>query len=614
MNKLYLAGRLWSAFFMSNFLFLSMVFYGIVWYNKAWRIVGMRVTTSKSKNAESFYITKGYINDKGVSTSTIIRKLGTLQELIKEHGPTRDDVMAWAKEEARLETQKYKEEQRTKAVQITFHSDRPLAYDQQIFYRGGYLFLQSIYYSLSLDKTCRKLRDKYKFKYDINAILSDMIFARVLEPSSKRSSFNVASEFLEAPTYELHDVYRALDVLGNECDFIQAEVYKNSHLAGKRNDKILFYDCTNYYFEIEQEDGDKKYGKSKEHRPNPIIQMGMFMDGDGIPLAFSLFPGNANEQTSLKPLEEKVLSEFGCQKFIYCSDAGLGSEKIRNYNHMGQRAFIVTQSIKKLKAEDKEWALNGTGFKRVSDDTPVDISKLPDDDTGLYYKEEPYTPKTLHQRLIVTYSPRFAKYQKAVRDAQVDRAQKLIDSGSIKRNRKNPTDPARFIGKIAVTDSGEAANIHNYLDTAKVEQEALYDGLYAVSTDLLDDPVGDILSVSEGRWEIEECFRIMKTDFEARPVFLQNNVRIKAHFLTCFLALIVYRYLEKRIDDSYTCDEILSTLRGMNFADIKEQGFMPTYRRTKLTDKLHEACGFRTDYEFITKSQMKTIQKKSKGK
>jgi hypothetical protein len=279
---------------------------------------------------------------------------------------------------------------------------------------------------------------------------------------------------------------------------------------------------------------------------------------------------------------------------------------------MGERAFIVTQSIKKLKAEDKEWALNGKGFKSVSDDTPVDISKLPDDDTGLYYKEEPYTPKTLHQRLIVTYSPKFAKYQKAVRDSQVERAQKLIDSGSIKRNRKNPNDPARFIGKMAVTDSGEVANIHNYLDTDKVEQESLYDGLYAVSTDLLDDPVGDILKVSEGRWEIEECFRIMKTDFEARPVFLQNDVRIKAHFLTCFLALIIYRYLEQWIDDKYTCDDILSTLKEMNFAGIKEQGFIPTYQRTKLTDNLHEVCGFRTDYEFITKSQMKTIQKKSK--
>lgn len=572
----------------------------------------MRVTTSKSKNAESFYISKGYVNDKGVSTSVIVRKLGTLNDLLVEHGPTRDDVMAWAKKEAALETEKYKKEKQSRSVQITFHGDRQIDYNQQVLYRGGYLFLQHIYYSLCLNKTCRKLRDKYKFKYDINAILSDMIFARILEPSSKRSSFKVASEFLEKPSYELHDIYRSLDVLGNECDFIQSEVYKNSHLAGKRNDKILFYDCTNYYFEIEQEDGIKRYGKSKEHRPNPIIQMGMFMDGDGIPLAFSVFPGNANEQASLKPLEEKVLSEFGCQKFIYCSDAGLGSEKIRNFNHMGKRAFIVTQSIKKLQAEDKEWALNKDGFKRVSDDEPIDITKIPSDDNGLYYKEEPYTPHKMHQRLIVTYSPKFARYQKSVRDVQIERAQKKIDTGEVKRNRKNPTDPARFIDKIAVTDDGEAANIKYYIDEDKIHQETLFDGLYAVSTDLLDDPVSEILKVSEGRWEIEECFRIMKTDFEARPVYLQNETRIKAHFLTCFLALIVYRYLEKNIGDGYTCEEILNTLRGMNFASLQEQGFMPIYQRTKLTDRLHDVCGFHTDYEFISKSQMKTIQKESK--
>ena len=520
--------------------------------------------------------------------------------------------MAWAKKEAALETEKYKKEKQSRSVQITFHGDSQIDYNQQVLYRGGYLFLQHIYYSLCLNKTCRKLRDKYKFKYDINAILSDMIFARILEPSSKRSSFKVASEFLEKPSYELHDIYRSLDVLGNECDFIQSEVYKNSHLAGKRNDKILFYDCTNYYFEIEQEDGIKRYGKSKEHRPNPIIQMGMFMDGDGIPLAFSVFPGNANEQTSLKPLEEKVLSEFGCQKFIYCSDAGLGSEKIRNFNHMGKRAFIVTQSIKKLQAEDKEWALNKDGFKRVSDDEPIDITKIPSDDNGLYYKEEPYTPHKMHQRLIVTYSPKFACYQKSVRDAQIERAQKKIDTGEVKRNRKNPTDPARFIDKIAVTDDGEAANIKYYIDEDKINQESLFDGLYAVSTDLLDDPVSEILKVSEGRWEIEECFRIMKTDFEARPVYLQNETRIKAHFLICFLALIVYRYLEKNIGDGYTCEEILNTLRGMNFASLQEQGFMPIYQRTKLTDRLHDVCGFHTDYEFISKSQMKTIQKESK--
>ena len=443
---------------------------------------------------------------------------------------------------------------------------------------------------------------------------AEFAYARVLEPASKRSSYKTALEFLEKPTYKLHDVYRALDVLGNECDFIQSEVYKNSHFIGSRNDKILYYDCTNYYFQIEQEDGDKKYGKCKEHRPNPIIQMGMFMDGDGIPLAFSLFPGNMNEQKSLKPLEQKVLQDFGYQKFIYCSDAGLGSENIRTYNHMGERAFIVTQSIKKLPAEDKVWALDKTGFRRVSDDKLVDITKLPDDDTGLYYKDEPYTPKKLHQRLIITYSPKYARYQKTIRDAQVDRAEKMIASGNTKKQRKNPNDPARFIGTVAATENGEVAKIHSFLDENKIANEEQYDGLYAVCTDLLDDDVNDILKVSEGRWQIEECFRIMKTDFSARPVYLQNENRIKAHFLICFLALLIYRILEKKLDYKYTCEDILDTLKEMNFANLQEQGFVPLYKRLKITDDLHETCGFRTDYQFITKSQMKTIQKKSKRK
>ena len=486
----------------------------------------MNLHISKSKNSESFYIAKSYAKANGSTTSTIVRKLGTLDQLIVEHGPTRDDVLAWAKNEVKMETEKYKKEKEAKTVLIPFHADRQLDYDKQTLYRGGYLFPQFIYYQLQLHKVCRKLRTKYKFKYDINAILSDLIYARILEPSSKRSSFKVASEFLEKPSYELHDVYRALDVLGSECDLIQSEVYKNSHFLGTRNDKVLYYDCSNYYFEIEQEDGSKKYGKSKEHRPNPIIQMGLFMDGDGIPLAFSLFPGNANEQTSLKPLEKKVLGEFGCQKFIYCSDAGLASEDIRAFNHMGERSYIVTQSIKKLKKEEKEWVLNKQGFKRVSDDTPVDISKLPEDDTGLYYKDEPYTTKKLHQRLIITYSPKYALYQKSIREKQVERAQKMLDSGNTKKNRKNPNDPARFIGSTAATKDGEIADIQHYLDESKIEDEARYDGLYAVCTDLLDDEVSEILKVSEGRWQIEECFRIMKTDFSARPVYLQNeNIR-----------------------------------------------------------------------------------------
>lgn len=574
----------------------------------------MNLHITKSKNSESFYIAKSYAKSNGTTSSMIVRKLGTLNQLLEEHGPTRDDVLAWAKNEVKLETEKYKKEKEEQTVLIPFHADRQMDFEKQVFFRGGYLFLQSVYYQLHMHKICRKLKLKYKFKYDINAVLSDLIYARILEPASKRSSFKTASEFLENPSYELHDVYRALDVLGTECDLIQSEVYKNSHFLENRNDKILYYDCSNYYFEIEQEYGSKKYGKSKEHRPNPIIQMGLFMDGDGIPLAFSLFPGNANEQTSLKPLEKKVLDEFGCQKFVYCSDAGLGSEDIRSFNHMGERAYIVTQSIKKLKKEEKEWVLNMQGFKRVSDDTPVDITQLPEDDMGLYYKDEPYTTKKLHQRLIITYSPKYAVYQKSIREKQVERAQKMLDSGNTKKNRKNPNDPARFIGTTAATEDGEKACIHHYLDEERIEEEARYDGLYAVCTDLLDDDVSDILKVSEGRWQIEECFRIMKTDFSARPVYLQDENRIKAHFLICFLALTIYRFLEKKLDSKYTCGELLNALKAINFAEVQEQGFIPLYKREAITDALHEACGFRTDYQFITKRKMKNIQKKSKGR
>lgn len=574
----------------------------------------MNLHITKSKNAESFYICRSYTKANGSTSSTIVRKLGTLEQLLIEHGPTRDDVVTWAKNEVKIETEKYKAEKEVKTVLIPFHADRQLDYDKQTFFRGGYLFPQSVYYQLQINKICRKLKQKYKFKYDINAILSDLIYARILDPCSKRSSYKTASEFLEKPSYELHDIYRALDVLGTECDLIQSEVYKNSHFLGKRNDKILYYDCTNYYFEIEQEDGNKKYGKSKEHRPNPIIQMGLFMDGDGIPLAFSLFSGNANEQTSLKPLEKKVLSEFECQKFIYCSDAGLGSEAIREYKHMEERAYIVTQSIKKLKQEEKDWVLNPQGFKRVSDNTPVDITKLPEDDKGLYYKDEPYTTKKLHQRLIITYSPKYALYQKSIRSKQVERAQQMLVSGNTKKNHKNPNDPARFIGAMAATKDGEVADIQHYLDKTKISEEAKYDGLYAVCTDLLDDEVGDILKVSEGRWQIEECFRIMKTDFFARPVYLQNENRIKAHFLICFLALLIYRFLEKNLNCKYTCEEVLETLKAMNFAEVQEQGFIPLYKRDAITDALHESCGFRTDYQFITRSKMRTIQKISKGK
>ena len=343
--------------------------------------------------------------------------------------------------------------------------------------------------------------------------------------------------------------------------------------------------------------------------------MGLFTDGDGIPLAFSLFPGNQNEQKSLKPLEKKVIEEFGCERFIFCSDAGLASENNRILNHSPSRAFIVTQSIKKLSAEYKELALNRKRFRRLSDHKLVDLDQLTDDDFDqLFYKEEPYSSKKLEQRLIITYSPKYAAYQKEIRQKQVERAMAMLKAGNHKKQRKNPNDPARFIAKEAVTKEGEIADILYYLDEAKAAEEARYDGLYAVCTDLFDDSVGDILKVSEGRWQIEACFRIMKTDFSARPVYLWRDDRIQAHFLICFLALLVYRILEKKLEKKYTCEEILRELREYQFADVQGQGFIPLYTKTKLTDSLHEISGFRTDFEFLTKSKMREIQKKSKGK
>lgn len=574
----------------------------------------MKLTISGSKNSESLYIQKSYKNNQGKSSTKTIRKLGKLKDLCETLGTNRDGVIAWAREQVKIETEKYKSEKEANNVLISFKANEQLDYNTKKFFMGGYLFPQSIYYDLKLDYICKKIKSKHSFEYDLNAILSDLIYTRILDPSSKKSSYQTAKKLLEPPKYELHDLYRALVVLSDECDFIQSETYKNSHLVTKRSNKILYYDCTNYYFETEQEKGNMKYGKSKEHRPNPIIQMGMFTDGDGIPLAFSLFPGNQNEQKSLKPLEQKVIRDFGCHKFVYCSDAGLGSESIREFNNIGNRKFIVTQSIKKLAKEEREWALDGKGFRRLSDGELIDdIRNIDPDDKDVYYKEDPYTPKKIHQNLIVTYSPKYAAYQKAIREKQVERANQMLADGKHKRTKKNPNDPARFISQIAVTDKGEAADKKIYaLDKSKIADEARYDGLYALCTDLLDDDPKTIINVSEGRWQIEACFRILKTDFEARPVYVRREQSIKAHFLVCFLSLLIYKLLEKNLLKKYTCDEILDTLKSMNFADIEEQGFMPLFERTKLTDDLHDSCGFRTDFKFITKQKMKNIEKISK--
>jgi len=576
----------------------------------------MKLTISKSKNSEHFYSSHSYIDKNGKSTTRTYRKLGSLKELQEKLGTDRDGVIAWCKQQVAEDTRKYKEE--NEQVVVSLSPSMRIKKDQQREFNCGYLFLQSIMTSLRLDNTCRNIKNRHDYQYDLKAILDDLVFARVLDPGSKLSSYKYCQSLLEPPKYELHDVYRALSVLAQESDYIQSELYKNSLFLRKRDTSVLYYDCTNYYFEIEQESGDRKYGKSKENRPNPITGMGLFMDTDGIPLAFDLHKGNMNEQLTLKPLEQKVIRDFGISHFIFCSDGGLGSSDNKHFNSFGGRSYVVTQSLKKLKQEIREEALSPKYFRKPGHREYVDISQLDEDDpevfNTVYYKEIPFaTSKLPTQTLIVTYSPKYKAYQEAIRNGQIDRAKNMISSGGkLKKNRKNPNDPARFITKTSTTENGEVAD-REYctLDLDKINEEKMYDGFYAVATDLEDAPEA-IIAINRRRWQIEECFRIMKTDFEARPVHLSRDDRIKAHFLTCFMALLVYRLLEIKLDKKYTCEQILSTLRNMKVVELEGCGYIPAYTRTELTDLLHEKFDFNTDTQVIKKRKMRSIIKQTK--
>ena len=575
----------------------------------------MYIAITGSKNNKDVYIYRSFRNENGKSTSRIYKKLGKYNELLMNFNGNEEEMMHWAKEEARKETELYA--QLNGKVTVDFSQAACIPLNEARSFHAGYLFLQSIFTSLRMDKICRNIKSRHKFKYDIHAILTDLVYARILSPSSKLSSYEFCKTLLEQPGYSLQDVYRALSVISEESDFIQSELYKNSNFVHPRDNRILYYDCTNYYFEIEEADGDRQYGKSKENRPNPIVTMGLFMDADGIPLAFDIFPGNKNEQATLKPLEKKILKDFGCSDFIFCSDVGLGSANNRRFNSMGNRSYIITHSLKKLKQEDRDIAMNPTQFRKAGSKVFVDLRTLDETDdevfNSVYYKEVPVVTGDMDETLIVTYSPKYKAYQRKVRNSQIERAQKIISAPGSKRKGKNQNDPMRFVKKTAVTSDGEIAPKQVYdLDEDMIRKEEAYDGFYAVITNLEGD-VSEIIKINKQRWEIEENFRIMKTEFEARPVYVQRNDRIKAHFLTCYISLLIYRLLEKKIGSDYTCSQILSTLRSMNLTFLNNaNGYVPAYTRTLLTDILHKTFGFRTDYEFMTKSTIRSIIKNTK--
>lgn len=575
----------------------------------------MRIMKGKSKDP-TYHVIQD-IRRNGKRSTEIIENLGHASEICAKYHV--DDADAWA--DAYIRSRRDEASSKDHRVLIPFNTSSFINKDVRLSFNAGYLFLQRIYCQLGLPSVCKKIQKENAFAYDLDEILSRLIYGRILFPSSKLSCFEQSQKLLEAPGFELHQIYRALSVLAENTDLIQAELYKRSKKIVKRSTGVLFYDCTNYFFELEQESGLKQYGPSKEHRPNPIVQMGLFMDRSGIPLAFCIHPGNQNEQLSLKPLELKIMKDFALSKFVICTDAGLSSGANRRFNNYGERSFITTQSIKKLHADLKEWCLDPTDWELENSRETYDISKLEDTSENrkkLFYKQmliEGYDTERdipFDQTLIVTYSLKYKIYQQTVRNRQIERARKYLEHPS-SADKRSQTDAKRFIKKTPYTGEGEIAEKAAYeLNEDAISEEARYDGFYAVCTNLDDDPA-DIAKINHNRWEIEESFRIMKSEFEARPVYLQRDDRIMAHFLTCFISLLIYRILEKQLGEKFTCEDIITTLRDMDVRKLNDYGYIPNYMRTALTDSLHENAGFHTDYELMTPKTMAGIIRRSKG-
>ena len=576
----------------------------------------MHLNIVRSKNSQSLYVIRSTYKN-GRNSSERVEKLGTYAELLKKLNG--QDPIAWAK--AYIAELNEKEKAGKREINVSFSPAKTMDFNKQVLFNGGYLFLQAIYHLLGLDSITKKIAKKHKFTFDLNAILSNLLYARILFPSSKLAAMQLVKKFLEQPSFELQHVYRALGVIAQENDLIQSELYKNSLLVAQRNTHILYYDCTNFFFEIEQEEGLRQYGISKEHRPNPIVQMGLFMDGDGIPLAFNISPGNTNEQVTLTPLEEKLLQDFELSKLVVCTDAGLASTANRKFNDKKDRAFITTQSIKKLKKPLQEWALDKSSWHIPGKDGLFDISKIDTDEavaeaykSTTFYKERWIKENGFEQRLVVTFSLKYRNYQRSVRQSQIERAMKAIEKNPQKISKTNQNDYKRFISKKSITSDGEIAKKNIFsMDTDRIAREESFDGYYAICTNLEDEAL-KIIEINHQRWEIEESFRIMKSEFHSRPVYLSRDDRIRAHFMTCFLALTLYRFLELRLDKRFTCHQIIDGLRNMNFYKIKSEGFAPAYEYDEFMEALHAEFPFKTNMQIIPTQEMKNIFKASRNR
>lgn len=570
----------------------------------------MRLHIRTINNYSYYSIIKDYTNINGKRSTKIFEKLGNQRQVEDRFG--KNNTIEKIKEYIN----DLNSEDKNELVKLELNSSKRINKEKRNF-NIGYLFLEKLYNDLKIKDICNKIQSNYKFEFDLNEVLSYLVFARIIYPSSKLETFKQCQNFIEQPTFKLHDEYRALSYIANNVDLIQESLFINSKNVIKRNSKVIYYDCTNYFFEIDEEDDLRRYGISKEHRPNPLIGMGLFMDGDGIPLSFNIYPGNQNEQKTLIPEESKIINDFKLDdtKVILCTDAGLVSDDIKKYNIKDGRGFVITQSLKKLKEEYKEQVFDKKDWRLPGDlkhlynleeiENNEDLRKKYYD--SLFYKIIQTETKSAKQDTIVTFCFKYFDYNRNIRNSQIERAKKNINLNNVTRKGKNQNDPNRFIEEINSTSNGEVANEKTYsINEDLIKEEEKYDGYYALSTNLTGN-IDDILKITKGRWEIEESFRIMKSDFLARPVNLSREDRIKAHFMTCFIALLIYRILEKKLDYKYTTKEILDTLRNMNVTELKGNGYIPSYERTNITDFIHEKYNFNTDTEVITYKKIKKI-------
>lgn len=609
----------------------------------------MKLYYDKRLKDPTYYIQQGFRNGKKTTTKNI-KRLGKHSELLL----ITDDPLEYAKNEVKKMNEEYRSGRSEFIVTMDFNeripsTDSPCSNSTSL--NIGYLYLKNIYAKLNLSDFFKSVSSDRKITYDCNKICQFLTYARILDPASKYGTYDKLDTYYEKPQVEYQHMIRFLDILDRNSDKYLKHLFDNSENIVKRDTSVMYYDCTNYFFETEKPDeeivdevtgeiilGLRQFGISKENKTSPIVEMGLIMDSRGIPISMCIHPGNTNEQLTAVPLEKEVIKMTGNKKFIYCADAGLGSYNIRKFNDMGGRAYIVTQSVKKLGQEIKDIVFNDSNYRLLSNDDAITLKEMrtfnkkdannlslyndfaykviPANtamDTGLY-EEKVYkngrTKKvkakgTLHQYIIVTFSRKMMEYQRTIRERQLERAKKLLRLKDPEKIKKGPNDIRRFLKNT----SSDTANY--VLDMDKIHEEEKYDGFYAVATNL-DDSAKDILAVAQNRYKIEDCFRIMKTNFDARPVFLRKPERIRAHFLICYTALLIYRLMECKLDDNLThvtTSNLIKTLRNMNVVNMDDMYYKSIYSGSQALDALEKCFELQLNRKYYRPSDLNKIVK-----